>query len=267
MTLPSLKLGSVHLSPYAMWMGLGALLATAVSFYERSVQSKKCAGFDLAARHLGDAILLGLVGGLVGARATYVGINWTYYQDRLSEAVRPWAGGLTWEGGLVISLLVIVVHTASSPETPSPWRLLDLLAPSLALVAAFIWLASGTVGAACGRETYPSEGWLWRLSADLPDTYRLYAPRVNVQLLGAAWSGVTFGLLEWFGRRLPPAGTRFSLYLALTGSSGMILTALRGDPVPHLWGLRLDGLFNLGLTCLGVLGLGWSSRGSVNHKI
>ncbi len=260
MNLPSLNLSSIHLSPYAMYVSLGMLLGTAVSFYRRSAPSTGDAHLNLSPAGLWDAILIGWAGGLIGARAAYLGINWAYYRDHLSEGLRPWAGGLVWEGGLAAGLLALACYAALSPQRPSLAALLDLLAPGLALTALFIWLASGAAGAAYGRQTYPDQGWLWRLSADLPDTYHLYAPRVNVQALGAAWSGLVWAALWLFGRRPGPTGTRFCLFVALTGLGGLVLIGLRGDPVPQVGGLRLDGLFNLGLAGGGGTGWLWLAR-------
>ena len=57
-----------------------------------------------------DAALLGASGGLVGARAAYVAVNWSFYRDHRGEAARLWAGGLAWQGGLVLGLALVALY-------------------------------------------------------------------------------------------------------------------------------------------------------------
>jgi prolipoprotein diacylglyceryltransferase len=210
-----------------------------------------------------DAALLGASGALVGARVTYVIVNWAYYRDHLSEAPRLWAGGLAWQGGLVLGLLLVALYAARFRLPLS--ILLDALAPGLAWFILFLWLGSLAANDVYGREIFPTDDWLWALSADLPDLYGLRAPRVNVPLLGVVWSGlVLIGLWllpqgfsqrrhAWWGGSSP--GSLFLACLGLTGLGGLFLVPLQANPVPYLFRVRLDWLFNLVLTIGGLGGL------------
>jgi prolipoprotein diacylglyceryltransferase len=198
-----------------------------------------------------DAALLGCCGGLVGARAAYVAVNWAYYEQHTSEALRLWAGGLAWQGGLLGGLALVLLYAAR-------WRLpvgalLDALTPGLAWFILCLWLGSGAANDVYGRETFPTDR-LWSLSADLPDLYGLRAPRVNVPLLGAVWSGLVLALALLRGRARAP-GTSFLVCLALTGLGGLALVPLQANPVPCWFHVRLDGLFYLALVLCGVGGL------------
>ena len=208
-----------------------------------------------------DAALVGASGGLVGARAAYVALNWAYYEDHLSEALRLWAGGLAWQGGLVVGLLLIALYAARLRLSLA--ALLDALALGLAWFILFLWLGSGSANDVCGRETFPIDRWLWALSADLPDLYGLCAPRVNVSLLGAAWSAlVLLGL--WLLASRPPGvlrewpslpGALFLVCLSLTGLGGLFLVPLQANPAPYLFHLRLDWLYNFLMALGGAGGL------------
>jgi len=240
-----IQLGPFHLPTYATLLSLGLLGSVLISMWHgRRLGLSPILSFD--------AVLLGASGGLVGARATYVAINWAYYEQHLSEALRLRAGGLTWQGGLLLGLLLVGLYAAH--RRLSLGLLLDALAPGIAWFNLFLWLGSAVAHDVYGRETFPTER-LWSLSADLPDLYGLHAPRVNVSLLGAVWSGlVLLGLWLLRGRSSAP-GALFLACLALTGLGGLMLVPLQANPVPHLFHLRLDSLFYLLLALGGPVGL------------
>src|SRR5215212_5278159 len=52
-----------------------------------------------------DAGLGACLGGVIGARIVHVLLNWAYFADNLSEALRPSAGGLDWHGAVIGGLV------------------------------------------------------------------------------------------------------------------------------------------------------------------
>jgi phosphatidylglycerol:prolipoprotein diacylglycerol transferase len=241
-----IRIGALRLPTYATLLSVGLVGGVLLSAWQgRRTGVGWTAAFDAA--------LLGASGGLVGARAAYVAINWSFYRDHLGEAVRLWAGGLAWQGGLVVGLALVVVYGVRYGIPLG--RLLDALALGLAWFILFIWLGSGAANDVYGRETYPTGDLLWRLSADLPDLYGLRAPRVNVALLGAAWSGLVLMALWGLRRRWRRPGGLFLTCLALTGLGGLVLVPLQANAVPYLFHVRVDGLFYLALLVVGVGGL------------
>jgi phosphatidylglycerol:prolipoprotein diacylglycerol transferase len=195
---------------------------------------------------------LGATGGLVGARAVYVVVNWSYYQDHVSEALRLWAGGLAWHGGLVLGLLLVALYSVRFQLTLAV--LLDALTPGLAWFTLSVWLGSGASNHVYGRETFPTDGLLWSLSADLPDLYGLRAPRINVPLLGIVWSGVVLFALWLVRDRLRVTGNLFLTFLVLTGLGGIVLVPLQANAAPYLFHVRVDWLFNMLLVISGLGG-------------
>ncbi len=240
----SFQLGPLHLPTYATLLSLGLVGCAVLSAWQgRRLGLTPTIAFDAA--------LLGASGGLLGARAAYVAVNWAYYEQHTSEALRLWAGGLAWQGGLLSGLLLVMLYAARLRLPVG--ALLDALTPGLAWFVLCLWLGSGAANDVYGRETFPTDS-LWSLSADLPDLYGLRAPRVNVPLLGAVWSGLVLALLLLRGRAGAP-GASFLTCLALTGLGGLALVPLQANPVPYWFHARLDGLFNLLLVVCGVGGL------------
>ena len=241
-----IEFGSLCFPTYATLLSLGLVGGVVTTVWGGRRQG-------LALAHGFDAALLVACGGLVGARATHVIINWAYYQDHVSVALRLWAGGLAWQGGLVPGLVLVALYARRCRL--SLGALLDALTPGLAWFTFFLWLGRGATSDVYGRETYPIDGLLWTLSADLPDLYGLRAPRVNVPLLGAMWSGLVLAASWVLRRRSSATGVLFLTFLTLTGLGGLILEPLQANPVPLLLHLRLDWLFSLVLAVGGLGGL------------
>jgi phosphatidylglycerol:prolipoprotein diacylglycerol transferase len=200
-----------------------------------------------------DAALLGAIGGLLGARAAYVWVNWQYFRQHLLEGLRLWAGGLAWQGGLLLGLLLVAVYGVRY-RLPLG-KLLDAVSLGAAVLTLFVWLGSGVAHDVYGRETFPGDGLLWRLSADLPDLYGLRAPRINLPALGAFWSALVVVLLWVLRDRLKVPGSMLLAYLALTGLGGLWLVPLQADAVPYLFHVRLDWWFYFWSLVTGSAGL------------
>lgn len=235
--------GPVVIHSYPALVNLGLLLGAVLVFLGARRR-------DMDGRTVVDASLAAALGGLLLARAGYVGIHWSYYADHLQQAVQPWDGGLLWQGALLGGL--IGAATVGTLRGTSVARLLDLLTPAAASLAMFAWLACFMVGCAWGVETYPGEGLLWALSLDLPDLYGIREPRVAVQLLGAGWSLVLLMATLVLQRRPWRDGALFSAWLTLHSLGSLGLGFLRADEMVSVIGWRIDQLVNLTLAGIGV---------------
>jgi len=245
--LPTLiRLGPIHLPAYATILAVAFVGAVFITVWQGPRHG-------LTHTQSFDAALLAAVGGFVGARLTYVVVNWVYFKDHLNEAPQIWSGGLAWQGGLVLALALTGLYGVRYRLSLA--GLFDAVALGLAWFTLFLWLGSGAANDVYGRETYPTDRLLWSLSADLPDLYGFRAPRVNVPLLGVVWSGIVFAALWVLQGRFRTPGTLFLAFLTLAGIGGLVWVPLQANAVPFLFRLRLDGLFYLALTIGGSLGL------------
>jgi phosphatidylglycerol:prolipoprotein diacylglycerol transferase len=204
----------------------------------------------LEATYVLDAALAAAVGGLIVARATYVGLHWNYYTNHLGEALRLRDGGLAWQGALLGgtagAALVCGIQRRRLAHT------LDVLATGAASVAIFAWMGCFMAGCAYGVPTYPGQGLLWSLSLDLPDLYGIREPRVALQLLGAGWSTLVLGVTLAAQRRTQRSGLVFASWLTLDSLGSFVLGFLRADNMPLLAGWRVDQVANLALAAGGV---------------
>lgn len=247
------RLGRFTVTGYVALVDLGLLAGSAVACL-------KARRRGIRPTRMLDAALAAALGGLTGGRAAYVVANWAYFQTHVRRALRPWDGGLAWQGALAGGLVVVAAYCVTR-RLPLK-SMLDALAPGIAVVAGCAWLGCLTNGFAYGIETYPGQGLLWTLSLELPDIYSIRAPRVAVQLLGAGWSAIVLTALVIAGRRPRSQGLLFPLWLMLFSAGSFGLGFLRADEVALIAGWRADQVANLALVVVGgaTLSVGMSIR-------
>jgi phosphatidylglycerol:prolipoprotein diacylglycerol transferase len=200
--------------------------------------------------HVLDAALAAAVGGLILARAAYVGAHWDYYTNQLRQTLRLRDGGLAWQGALVGGTAgAAILCTVRGRRLLAT---LDVLTAGAAFFAILAWLGCFLAGCAYGRETFPGQGLLWTLSLGLPDLYGTHEPRVAVQLLGAGWSTLVFAATLAAQRRARHSGMVFALWLTLHSFGSFGLGFLRGDEMAHIAGWRVDHMVNLALAMTGI---------------
>ena len=199
-----------------------------------------------------DTFLAGLAAGFVGGRAGFVWLAWDYFQQRPYEILQIWRGGLTYHGALLAGL--------AGGAGWCMWRRrsfvhdLELLAPALALMSAFGWLACWLSGCGCGREA-PAGAVL---AANLPDQLGIFAWRYQVQLLGVGLSLLVFGLALGWSRYFSRGQFYFVLLAVSVGRVG--LGFWRGDTAVFLQNIRLDMLIDAALAILAAILLQYSRK-------
>jgi len=238
------RLGNFTVTGYAALVDVGLLVGTAVACLVARWRG-------LRAAHALDAALAAALGGLAGGRAAYVAANWAYYQAHVRRAMRLWDGGLAWHGALAGGLIAVAIFCAA--RRLSLRSMLDALVPGAAALAGCAWLGCLMNGFAYGIETYPGQGLLWALSAELPDVYGIRAPRVAVQLLGAGWSAIVLVALVFAARRPRSHGLVFPLWLVLYGGGSFGLGFVRADEVAMMAGWRVDQVTDLALAVIGTV--------------
>lgn len=99
----------VNFGPFQIrWYGL--LIASAILlayFTARSQALKEGVNED----HLIEALLWGVVAGVVGARLYYVAFNWGYYSEYPQDIFKIWQGGLAIHGGIFGAIISTFIYT------------------------------------------------------------------------------------------------------------------------------------------------------------
>jgi phosphatidylglycerol:prolipoprotein diacylglycerol transferase len=192
-----------------------------------------------------DTFLAGLVTGLIGGRLGFIWLEWNYFQERPSQIIQIWKGGLSYHGLLLAGLWGAWVWCIWRKR--SFLRDVDLLAPSLALISAFGWLACWLEGCGYGREA-PAGAFL---AANLPDNLGVYAWRYQTQLLGIDLSLLVFTLVLIWTRHSFRGGFYFVSFALSLGRVG--ISFWRGDTAVLVGTVRLDTILDAALAILSLI--------------
>ncbi len=233
--LPIINIGPFALPLPGLLLILGVWLAILTLDKEASRR-------ELSANTLNNLVVIGLIGGIVGARLGYVLRHLDVYSDMLLDILALNAYALSPGDGLLFGSLAALIY-AQRKELPS-WPTLDALAPSLALFSVFVGLSHLASGDAYGAPTsLPWSLEIWGAERHPSQVYEIVA-----------------GLLVfWIIHRIKSApafpGFLILTFAALSAASRVFLEAFRGDSEIVLGGLRsmqLVGLFVLLLSLIGM---------------
>jgi phosphatidylglycerol:prolipoprotein diacylglycerol transferase len=217
------RLGPFFVYSYTAVFAVGLLLSWVIT--QRQAGQKSLAGWP-------DAAFATLLPGWLGARVSFVFLNWSYFAERPSELFQLWQGGLTAFGGLVGGLLGLRLWCWWRKRPFLSYA--ALFSPAFLLLIVTGWAACWVEGCAYGTVTT-----LGPLAADLPDHFGVFAVRYQTQLLGIGLNLLALVFVQYWQERWGN-GRLFSIMLILASLIHFGLTFLRGDAVPTLVGWRLD---------------------------
>ena len=195
-----------------------------------------------------DAGLVALFAGLLGGRLAYVLTHWGYYGSRVIESFWFWRGGLSWAGGALAALMGVAVYDRLC-RRPF-WAEADGLAIPAAILGATSWLGCLMDACAYGRRAPAG-----LLTPPAPDLLGNLAPRWPTQAIGGVYSMLIMLLLFRLAQRDLRSGLLAALALSLLSAGPLALAWIRGDPMPVMAGLRLDGVASAALLARGLFGV------------
>jgi len=249
-------IGNWSVPTYTVLLDLGLILGLVLAYFEgrRQLQSGET-GLDLG--------LWAIIGGVVGGRVAYVLANWSAFQEEPIRAIRLWEGGLSFHGGVLGGLLILLLFAlfrdrGLSSKKDSFWRLADVLTPGLAVGIAFGWAACLMGGCAYGAL---GEGFGY---AVLPDLFGVAAPRFATQAVGLGFSLLLLAGFWLLRGHWPFRGASFLMYGLLYFAGQFFLEFTRGDEAIYLGAWRLAQIIDLAFVlaaAIGLLLLWWQSGG------
>ena len=188
----------------------------------------------------GDVLFYSAIIGIIGARLSYVFVNWNYYSDNLSEIHKIYNGGIIFYGGAVTGLAGGII--ISLIKKINAFDMLDLAAPSLTLGHFFgrigCYMYGCCHGAVCDKShffsaVFPknSPAFLKQVKDGLIDRYSGCAmPVIATQVIEAAFLLIlTFFLLFYDKKFKKFKGELFALYLLIYSMFRFTIEFFRGD--------------------------------------
>ena len=228
----------LHTYSVILWLGVGAALGVSAALARRDRRAALDGWLDGALAAAAGALLVG--------RVVFVWLNAAYFAENPAEAWQIQRGGLGYHGALLGGLAGLWLWARLTRRPFYPYA--ALLAPGLALLAAFGWAACGVAGCAYGLPAAPGP-----LAADLPDSLGVYALRYRTQSAGMLGALGVFATALWAYGRARPARLFWGTLAALSLVHAVVALG-RGDPAPVLFGLRLDLWVDAGLIVVAVAG-------------
>ena len=240
--VPVLQLGSITLptAPLVLLLGVwaGAWLA-----------EREAARLGLNGDSVAGLVLIGLVAGVIGARAAYVVQHLGSYLSDLPGVFSPNPATLALGPGLLLGSITMLI--AGQRKQLPLWRTLDALAPGLAVLGVAVGVAHLASGDAFGAPArLPWSIVLWEEARHPSQVYEI----IGAQAVLAIW--------RWSRVRHPFDGFCFLLVVALSAAARVFLEAFRGDSWIIAGGLRgaqVVGLAVLALCLVALPRLAWQA--------
>ena len=227
------QVGNFTIYWYGIIIGIGFLLAVLYGF-------SSCKKMNINKDHLLDAIIAGLLGGIIGARLYYVIFYLSLYRDgqgkfQWSEAIAIWDGGLAIYGGVIGGILTCLVVCKHK-------KLPFLAMADLSVMGLFIGQIMGRWGNFVNQEAYgnpvtdPSLQW-FPYAVKIDAAHSITGKEGWFQatfFYESFWNLIGFGLLMLFynGNRKSFDGFTFSCYCIWYGCGRFFIEGLRTD---SLW--------------------------------
>ena len=179
-----------------------------------------------------------LVVSLLGARTGFVLRNLAHFLDHPGQIAQLWLGGLSWTGASIGAGLALLGIRLIWKEPLG--ELADQYLPLLGVMAFGVWLLSWGTRTGYGPTI---DNWF---GIPVQDIYGISLKRWPLPILGALLSGGwTAGVILFPIKRWRRPGFRALVVSAgIVAINGMI-SFLKVDPAPVLWGLRWESWISL----------------------
>jgi len=204
--------------------------------------------------HVAEALIVGVITGIIGARLYYVFSMWHIYSQReFWDIFKTWQGGMAIHGGIIGAMLGVYIYTKLRKKcTFTFFQGFDIAALMLPLAQAI-----GRWGNFCNHEAYGSPTDLpWKMYVPIEyrmpgyQSYEFFHPTFLYESL---WNIGVFVFLFWFYKnKRKNFGEILALYLIGYSIARFFIEGLRLDSL--YWGnLRAAQVISLVLIALGIL--------------
>ncbi len=181
----------------------------------------------------------------IGARIGFIWANWNFYQAEPAQLYKLWQGGQSYQGAMLAGLLGLLIWSLLRKRPFIQYA--SLLLPALILLHAGGWLACYFEGCAYGAETF-----IGPFTANLPDTFGVFAVRYQTQLIGSFLTSLLF-IFIWQLRPRIDDWSFVGITLLSLSSIHLLISNYRGD----IQYVHIEKGIDLGFVLLGMLFVGY----------
>ena len=225
------SIGDLPVYWYGILIALGFILA--ILYVNRRAKE-----FGVDADRMLDVILGGAIGGIVGARAYYVILQWDYYGQNLSQIFNTRSGGMAIYGGLIGGVLIGLLMCKIR-------RVKFMPALDLVVGGFLIGQGIGRWGNFVNIEAFGANTSLpWGMSSSVITDY-LTQHEAELEAIGmdidpnmpvhptflyeSLWCLLGFAFIAWYTRRRKFDGELTLLYMMWYGAGRAVIEGLRTD--------------------------------------
>lgn len=181
-----------------------------------------------------------ILGGIMGARLSYVTANWTEYAHAPLRILNVREGGLVFYGGWLGGMIALLLFARVRKEPLLP--LADFTVSAIPLAHAVGRIGCFLNGCCYGRPT--EMPWGVYLEGAVRHPTQLYEVMVNLGVYALIWLAIA---------RKPRAGTILALYLVSYPLGRFVTEFFRGDPRVRFIGLTLAQATSLAMMLAGII--------------
>ena len=214
----ALQIGSFTIRWYGVMAALGMLAA---SF----ILNSNAKYTNMTKEQCGNALIVALVGGILGARIFYVVQFFDLYRNNLLEVFRIDKGGLVFYGGFILAMILLYIYSRIAKL--DIFRVLDNFTPALAVAHAFGRIGCFLNGCCFGKPTELCIGVTYP-AGSAPAVRYGGVPLHPVQLYEAG-ENLLCAVLYFYLVRKAPRGVAVSVYFIVYGVLRFINEFARGD--------------------------------------
>jgi len=191
-----------------------------------------------------DFGLVIMISSVIGSRAFHVISHWGEYASNPLSALAVWEGGLTFYGGVLLSVPAGVIYLKK--KDIDFWPLADLAAPAFALGLGIGRLGCFLNGCCFGNPS--GLPWAVHFSTDTAAGSAFSCALHPTQLYESLFGFAAMAFLLWMGKKKFFAGAMFCLFLGLYGAWRFGLDHFRYYESSQVWwGLTNNQWISLGL--------------------
>ncbi|PNR92453.1 prolipoprotein diacylglyceryl transferase [Petrotoga sp. 9PWA.NaAc.5.4] len=241
-----IKIGVLEIRWYGLLIAISILLATFIG--QKEAEREKVSEDDFF-----NALSLGIIFGIIGARLYYVLFNLQYFSKNPSEILKIWHGGLAIHGAILAAFLTVFVYTHLKKNCTFTFlQGLDLFTFVLPLAQSI-----GRWGNFFNHEAYgtPTElPWKMYIAPEHRmvgfESYEYFHPTF---LYESAWNLLIFLVLFYFIRnKRKTYGEVTALYLILYSIGRIPIEMLRTDSL-YVGNMRVAVLISIFFIIIGAI--------------
>lgn len=232
------SIGGINIRWYGIIIAVGLLLAVLYAYFSAP-------RYNVERNTLFDCVLVGLISGVIGARAYYVLFRLDYYIAHPDEIIMISNGGLAIYGGIILGLLGGCIMAKIKKA-----KILPIL--DIAVMGFLIGQGLGRWGNFFNQEAFGTPTNLpWGMMSENTDMIAVHP----CFLYESLWCLLGFALLHFWGRKHQKyAGQIFYMYIVWYGFERMIVEGLRTDSLYlPFWDLRVSQVLSAVILIVGVV--------------